>query len=216
MKKFLPLFALAVLSYLFSIAQPSALNCGNGRYVNDVFTNVTKTTGVTYGVNTVPNYATNTSSTKTLQFDFYQPTGDVATKRPLIILAFGGSFITGQRSDLDTLCKALAKKGYTTATIDYRLIDQDFFNLLYISGNPTYYLADEVIKACADMKAAIRYFKRDAATANLYKIDTTKIMIGGYSAGAITALQTAYADNATENPATIVAYQNNGGFEGNV
>jgi len=65
------------------------------------------------------------------------------------------------------------------------------------------------------MKAAIRYFKHDAATANSYKIDSTRIIVGGYSAGAITALQTAYTDSIAENPTIVAQYLSNGGLEGN-
>lgn len=76
-------------------------------------------------------------------------------------------------------------------------------------------MRDVVVKASSDMKASIRFFKQDAATANTYKIDTTKIFIGGASAGAITALQTAYTDDVNENPDLATAYAANGGLEGN-
>ncbi len=215
MKKSLPILIFAIFSSLFSVAQPAALNCGNGRYVNNVFTNITKDTGIIYGANTITKYTPPVATFPvTLKLDFYQPQNDPATKRPLVILAFGGAFVTGQRSDLDGLCTALAKKGYTVATIDYRLIYPDIFNILTVYGTASL-INDEVIKACSDMKAAIRFFKKNAATGNTYKIDTTKIFVGGYSAGAITALQTAYADDIFESAVLTPTYLANGGFEGN-
>jgi acetyl esterase/lipase len=218
MFKFLPVFLIVAGCHccFLSNAQNSALNCGNGRYTNDVFTTVTKTQDIIFGYNTITDYTTNTVNNVTLRLDFYEPTGDVAAKRPLIILAFGGSFIGGQRSDMDAACTALAKKGYTTATIDYRLIqpgtNNSNINLVY--SNQTL-LADHVVKTTGDMKAAIRFFKHNAATSNTLKIDTSKIFIGGFSAGAIVALQTAYIDDINENPSLASVYTANGGLEGN-
>lgn len=64
------------------------------------------------------------------------------------------------------------------------------------------------------MKAAIRYFRKDAATANVFHIDPNLIVAAGSSAGAFTALHLAYLDDASEIPTSIdtVAL---GGLEGN-
>ena len=216
MHKVLLMLILPIVVANTTTAQNAALNCGNGRYINDVFPTVSKTSGIVFGYNTSTDYITSTTFNNTLLLDFYGPAADPAGKRPLIILAFGGSFISGQRSDMDALCMAFSKKGYATATIDYRLIQPgpSGMNYSYVYSNSTL-LNDEIIKATADMKAAIRFFKRDAATANTYKIDTSKIFIGGFSAGAITALQTAYINNINEYPAVTPQFQANGGFEGN-
>ncbi|RZK52293.1 MAG: T9SS type A sorting domain-containing protein, partial [Hymenobacter sp.] len=77
------------------------------------------------------------------------------------------------------------------------------------------YLVDEVIRAVVDMKAAVRFFKHDAASANAYRIDPTKIFVGGFSAGAIAALEVGYTDAIGDNPTTAPAYTANGGLEGN-
>ena len=208
------LFSIVVLFFFVSAnAQPTP-DCSTGRYTNNVFTNVTKTSGVTYGYNSTKDYSTNTQIDYVLKFDFYEPAGDAAAKRPLVILMFGGGFIAGQRSDLDAFCMALAKKGYTAATIDYRLVSSSFFNLLTVFSSAPL-INDAVVKASGDLKAAIRYFKKDAATSNLYKIDTTKIIVGGASAGSIAALQAAYTDDVSEDPTLVSTYQANGGFEGN-
>ncbi len=211
MKKLLLVFT---LFYSLLNVNAQSIDCGSGRYVNDVFLNVTKTVGVTFGQNSVPNYGAGTSSVKTLKFDFYEPAGDVAAKRPLIIFMFGGAFIQGERSDLDPFCLAFAKKGYAVATIDYRLIVNEQANLFFLLFNQ-HLVVDAVIKATSDLKAAIRYFKRDAASSNIYKIDTTKIILGGVSAGSIAALHTAYVDDINEDPALTAALTANGGLEGN-
>ncbi len=199
-------------------AQNAALACGNGRYAADVFTDVTKTTGVVFGSNSAVDYSTGATTPVTLQLDFYEPTGDAAVQRPLLIMAFGGSFVQGQRQDLDDLGLAFARKGYVVASIDYRLIQPGANGInYYLAYTQPAVLADEIVRAVADMKAAVRFFKHDAATANAYRVDPTKIFIGGFSAGAITALQAAYTDDVNENsdPNVRAAYQNNGGLEGN-
>lgn len=203
-------------------AQTTATTCGSGRYADDVFAAVTKTTGVVYGQNSVVDYSTNTSSLQTLALDFYEPTDDTAPQRPLLIFAFGGAFVSGQRTDMDDLCQAFARKGYATATIDYRLVPAGAgcptflpgCNQLAVFGSQER-LADQIVRASSDMKAAVRFFRHDAATANTYRIDPGRIIVAGYSAGAITALQTAYIDSDTEDPTFTTAYQNNGGLEGN-
>ena len=60
----------------------------------------------------------------TLYFDFYEPEGDTMQARPLVITMFGGAFVTGWRdfADMTEYCTRLAKHGYVTATIDYRLL----------------------------------------------------------------------------------------------
>ena len=53
------------------------------------------------------------------------------------------------------------------------------------------------------MKAAVRFFRQDAATANEYKIDTDFIVAGGSSAGGFTSLHLAYLDEISEIPADV-------------
>ncbi len=66
------------------------------------------------------------------------------------------------------------------------------------------------------MLASIRFFYKDAATNNEFRIDTTRIYIGGVSAGAIAALQIAHFDDLQEVPIGMdTLLQANGGFEGN-
>jgi acetyl esterase/lipase len=81
-------------------AQNAGAACGNGRYASDVFTDVQTTSGVLFGSNTVRNYATNTESAPVeLRLDVYEPQGDAAAQRPLLLFAFGGAFLSGTRTD---------------------------------------------------------------------------------------------------------------------
>lgn len=206
MKKILSLL-LIIFYCLF--AQSQSLPCGGGRFFNRVFSATTVDSAILFGHNT-----TFEGMPKDLLMDVYQPAGDSAAIRPLIIFGFGGSFTDGDRTQLEPLCDSMALKGYVTAAIDYRLYD----NPLGIYGfafSPDDAL-DAVAKAMSDFKAAIRYFKRDAATSKTYRIDTNSIIIGGISSGSISALHTAYINTLSETvPPMSTAIINNGGMEGN-
>ena len=181
--------------------------CDGSRYASEVFLTTSATSGVLYGNNTTIG-----GNNQDLFMDIYEPVGDLAVTRPAIILAFGGSFITGRRGDMAALCQYYARRGYVAVTIDYRLYDAGFFPNFPDSADMT----DVVIKAVGDMKAAVRFLREDAATLNTYRIDSNYIFVGGISAGAIVANHVGLLDNAdfiAPNEATAIA--NNGGFEGN-
>lgn len=180
------------------------LICESKRYEFPLFTEVDVTT-VKYGSNT------NTSGVnQELFMDVYTPKSDTLSKRPAIVLAFGGSFIAGDRKQLSALATELAKLGYVAACIDYRLLSFTQWPIDSVKG------FDIAIKAAGDMKAAIRHLRKDAATVNLHKIDPDLIFAGGVSAGAITALQAAYFDAGDNTEAHVkAAIEKNGGIEGN-
>ncbi|MFI5149276.1 MAG: T9SS type A sorting domain-containing protein [Bacteroidia bacterium] len=203
MKRYLSIaFALALSSA--ALAQP----CTTTRYASDVFPTITTTTGILYGANTGYNgVATN------LTLDLYQPTGDTAMKRPLIIWVHGGSFVGGTSADYDvtSLSQHFAKKGYVCASINYRVGTASFDSVGLIPA---------VVRAVQDLKASIRFFYKDRATVNAYKIDTNNIFIGGSSAGAITVLHAQYMKltcevNAWITPSNLAALGGLDGYSGN-
>lgn len=122
-----------------------------------------------------------------LYMDVYQPLGDTARLRPLIILAHGGSFIHGnRRSDaIPGLCRELAGRGFVVASIDYRLT-----NLWGMLTKPKAYSA--IMKAVADGRSSVQWFITDAANGNTFSINPARIFFGGSSAGGILAEQLAY------------------------
>lgn len=190
-------FFLMVTSSL-SFAQPFAEGCDGTRYAFQVFNDVTKTT---------VKYATTKPENKDLFIDIYQPSNDLVKKRPLILFAHGGGFLFGDKADMAAFCTFWAQRGFVTASIQYRLFSG-------IPSQSTMY--DAATKAVSDMKAAYRFFKSDASNQNSYLIDTTKMFIGGYSAGAITALLTGYMDTGDPiDPTTLNIINANGGFSGN-
>ncbi len=198
MKQKLYLAALSCMA-LFSSAQSFA-QCPDGRYNTQLFSAITSDTA-TY------------SSVYGLKMNIYQPVGDTLAARPLIILAHGGSFVGGSKDDDSTvvkLCRNFAKRGYVTASIDYRL-----GNLVSMVSDSVY-ATNQVVKAISDGKAAMRFFVQDAATTNTYKIDTNNVFIGGNSAGAVLYMHVGYIDSIAECNASIAgAMAANGGFDGN-
>ena len=73
--------------------------CDGDRFRSDVFAEVQVTTDLQFGEG-----VTIAGNTQQLYLDVYEPVGDQLEARPLVMLAFGGSFITGARQDLEALC----------------------------------------------------------------------------------------------------------------
>jgi len=175
--------------FLFSSCLESEINYINQaenqqRYNSQVFQSITVTEDVRYGAN-----VTLGGATTGLSMNIYQPANDTEINRPLVVLAHGGSYISGDKKDLTELATFLAKAGYVVASINYRLLDITPTQLAF---------KQVVLNSVADMKADVRYFTKDVVTNNVYKIDPLKVFIGGYSAGAITALHYAYVNTDSE------------------
>src|SRR4051794_15050533 len=89
------------------------------RYRDQVFSEVTKKTDIVYGVAPDEN-----GQPEKLKLDLYQPKGDTVAKRPVVIWVHGGGFSAGDKSDdkIVDLSERFARKGYVTASINYRLL----------------------------------------------------------------------------------------------
>lgn len=178
-------------------------SCNGTRYKNFSFISIDSVTNVQYGQN-----MTMAGVNKNLKMDIFKPANDQAQKRPLIIFIHGGAFYLGSRHEFTPLSMAFAYYGFVTATIDYRLIDVPLVDSTTVT--------EGLVMAMGDAKAAIRYFVEDAATNNLYKVDTNYIFIAGGSAGGITASHTAYLNSTDIIPAYVSNLINaHGGFKGN-
>ena len=205
MKNPLLLALLVLLGYAAAAQTP--IDTTGGRYFRPVFPTVNVTSGVVFG--SAPDYLGNT---QTLRMDIYQPAGDVSPERPVIIFAHQGGFIVGSRTDayMIKVCTQFAKLGYVTASIDYRLGFQ-LTGLRAPADTPQ--VAQAAIRGMQDLRAAVRFFRADAAGANLYRASASRIAVGGSSAGAFAALEVGYLDKASEVPA-YVGLTALGGIEG--
>jgi len=179
----------------------------NGRYQTEIFSSVSTTT-----VNYSDVYTDNAH-----KMDIYTPDGDTEINRPLILFVHGGSFYLGDKTDTECqdFCETFAKKGYVTASINYRLVS--LLNVAsFLTNHDEQY--EEVLKAVSDIKAAIRYFRKDFANGDTYGIDPNTIFTGGTSAGGITAIHLAYIDDISDLPTTPLDIQavltSLGGIEG--
>jgi len=193
------LFLLLLIGAAGAVAQAQTpIDTTGGRYYQPIFPNVTVTPGVVYG-----SAITFSGATQQLLMDIYQPTGDVAAERPVIIFAHQG----GSRNEqyMVDVCTRFARLGYVTASISYRL--------LYFPFDTTN-VARAAIRGMQDMRAAVRFFRQDAAMANLYRISPSRIVVGGASAGGFMALQVGYLDKVSEVP-SYVNIAAMGGIEGN-
>jgi len=173
------------------------------RYQAEVFSNVTVTTDVQYASNI--SVLSGTPAMVNLNMDIYEPTGDTATQRPLIIFMHTGSYLpayingtpTGSRNDNATveMCKQFAKRGYVVANMDYRLGWNPVSASLDVRRGT---LLQAVYRSIQDAKACVRWHRSEAAGANTYKIDPNLIILGGQGTGGYIALNYASLDKPSE------------------
>ena len=138
-----------------------------------------------------------------LYMDIFLPRGDTLTQRPAVIFVHGGAFLVGSRhnDDMVAFCDSFARRGYVTATIDYRrgmgATVYRFFGIMTgISVNETN-AQRAVYRATQDGRAAVGYLRKNAG---LYGIDSAKIFMVGSSAGAFVSLNNLYLDQSEEIP----------------
>jgi len=165
------------------------LNAHAQRYLQPVFGQTTLLSAIPYGESVSWN-----GTSAPLLLDLYLPAGDTATRRPLLLLFHGGSFIGGARTDayMQDMCTYFARRGYVAATVGYRL----GVNVGNVAGFQDEFIR-AAIRATHDAKAAARFFRKTFTESNNpYGIDTARIYAGGYSAGAITAIHLAWLKNS--------------------
>jgi acetyl esterase/lipase len=162
------------------------------RYRDAIFTNVTKTAGLTYGT-----AVDQTGATVTLTYDLYTPSGDTDTHRSAIVWVHGGSFCCGDSASPEIVDEAntMAEEGYVNISINYRLVAGGCS-----ASGPTSACIQAIVDAYHDAQSAVRYLRANAAT---YGVDPTRIAIAGTSAGAITALNVGY--DSSDPTATVQA-----------
>jgi hypothetical protein len=171
--RYLLFTSLSCLIHFGSFAQ-----CTSNRYTDTIYHQVQKTTQIFYG--TADN---NLGISQDLYLDFYEPKNDTLLYRPLIVYAFGGAFLIGDKNQppIPTYCEHFAKAGYAVASIDYRI----GFNTVSTGS-----CERAVVRAIQDLRAALRFL---CQRANIYRIDTSAIFLTGSSAGCIAGIHSSYA-----------------------
>ncbi len=119
-------------------------------------------------------------------FDFYRPSDLKDKKLPLIIFLHEGAFVTGDKHGFvaEVMSKDLARQGFAVANCNYRLIN-----------NPRALVSKEsthryIMQAAAQIRLGIQNLKQRADLG----IDTNKIYVIGWSAGAILANTLLFTD----------------------
>lgn len=184
------MFAVALGAAAIVAASPASA----ARYLDEVFAcNTWNTSGsgtacqqkldIVYGTALDEN---NTGATIELKLDRRAPpASDTVTNRPVIVWAHGGGFTGGGKGAESFLVEEWTRRGFVTASIDYRLCPACKIPApLSVWRNAKY-----------DMQMAVRYI-RDNAVA--WGIDPDKIVAAGFSAGGSMTLGVAY-DSADDN-----------------
>lgn len=113
-----------------------------------------------------------------------------AGKRPCVIFVFGGGFVSGARNKEGDIPYFifLAQNGYDVVSIDYRLGMRGVESPGVIEFLKA--MDNTINIAVEDLFSATNYIIDHAEE---WQIDTSKIVVSGSSAGAITSLQAEYA-----------------------
>ncbi len=185
MKKLYTILCLCLFMASFATAQE--------RYKDDVFTDVTVTSDVTYGVNATLLFLAQAMEAvpQELKLDVYEPTGDNVVNRPLFLVFHTGNFlpnvtnaqIAGTKTDSSAveICTQLARKGFVAASVTYRA---GWNPLAGSQPERALGLIQAAYRGLQDGRNAIRYFRHTVANeGNPYGIDDTKIACLGTGTG---------------------------------
>ncbi len=216
------IFTLALFSSVAGLATAQTT-----RYLDDVFprNGVVRTQNVSFGENyyflNFPPAPAGTSSSNpkdtVLLMDVYTPSAtDPETYRPLVIYLHTGSFLpkyingqtTGSKNDsaVVEICTRFAMKGYVVAAPNYRL---GWNPLAPTQTERTRQILNAVYRAIHDAQTCVRFFKKDAATTNTYKIDPKRIFLIGQGSGGYVSLAYAFLDKQSET--TLPKFQDSYG-----
>ncbi len=122
--------------------------------------------------------------TMSLKLDVYTH-ASIPKNSPCIIFVFGGGFITGKRDEefYNSYFNTLVGNKYVVISISYRLGLKGVKRFTNFSSTP---LKSAIELAVEDLFDATKWVLKNA---NKLDIDTTKIILSGSSAGAMTVLQ---------------------------
>ncbi|MEO9147957.1 MAG: alpha/beta hydrolase fold domain-containing protein [Burkholderiaceae bacterium] len=149
---------------------------------------------------------------------------DADVRLPALVLAFGGAFHRGSKENdsfeaeggntsVADYCRRFARRGYLACAIDYRLVTEDpdpgrtpvvqspesipttrvdvVRRLMQLPPATSHMLWCGIEAASDDMAAATRYL---LDRASMWGIDPDRVAVGGFSAGARTALNVALGE----------------------
>lgn len=157
------------------------------RYIDPIFTSISETKDIVFG-----SAVNNLGDRIDLTLDLFEPTGDDATDRAVMIWVHGGGFKSGTKNDgnMRALAAGYAQRGWVSASINYRVRPNgtpgSSSNQELILASVTGEYPEQIRDAQVDAQAAVRWFRANAASLG---VDEGLIMMGGGSAGAVTSLE---------------------------
>lgn len=143
-----------------------------------------------------------------LNMDIFLPICDDVTQtstRPVLLWIHGGAFLAGSKEDasIQALCRSFAKRGYVTASINYRLgfvSDDKAWNCNFneyecIFATDSVEWSRAYYRGVQDAKGALRYLINRNEE---FRIDTENVFVAGESAGSFIALGVGLLDDESE------------------
>ncbi|MFM9984644.1 MAG: T9SS type A sorting domain-containing protein [Flavobacteriales bacterium] len=183
------------------------------RYLEEIFTDVTVTSDVQYGMNaTVLAYPfLGEAIPENLLMDIYEPSGDTEPNRPVVLYFHTGNFLPypdnqgtgGFKTDSTAveICSRLARMGYVAISCDYRL---GWNPLAETQPERTYTLINAAYRGVQDCRTAIRFLRKSVAEeSNPYAVDESRICVWGQGTGGYIAFAAATLDNWLEDIAML-------------
>ncbi len=130
-----------------------------------------------------------------LMFDIYYPTGAMSNKKyPVYFSIHAGSFVAGSKQGVTEFSDEIADYGYIVISPDYRLgYDNNGGVAVCTGGDDSTGVQQAIYRAQQDINACVRYVTNHASELN---VDTSKIFLGGASAGGILALYAGYVNDS--------------------
>lgn len=193
----------------FSVLLLLSLNQLFSQLWMDSVNTVIEVNDLMYGTATNFNGGTDTLTLDLFLPDCNSPSG---VNRPLMIWIHGGAFLVGNKEDpsIRYMCMEFAKRGYVTASINYRLgfVSDDLnwqcnypdYNCVFAADSAEWVRA--YYRGVQDGKGALAWLVNNAST---YRIDTGNIFLAGESAGAFIALGVGLMDTTSERPVQTYA-----------
>jgi acetyl esterase/lipase len=139
------------------------------RYLDGVFEKVNIQSDIVFGKS-----VNEKGENETLKLDIYSPDGDKLTNRPVIVWIHGGGFTFGNdktQSYIVEMANRFTRKGYVGISVDYRL-----------RAKPKDNLIGTISDAVEDALKALDWLRQNSYS---LKVDTSKIIVAGGSAGGI-------------------------------
>lgn len=184
MNRYLPALVFLLLVSLSAGAQDEC----SARYRDPIFPKVKKTGNIYFGEAPMAGGAI-----RKLYLDVYEPEGDTASLRPVVILFHGGAFVDGllnrKSPDIVAIAQYLAQRGYVTASVSYRGIK----NLASLGREKD--MVQGLARALIDANDGICYMMETARNGNPFRIDSNQAFGGGVSAGAVIGLQGVFLES---------------------